>query len=341
SHMATLAREYCIPTLVGVERARALPAGAIVTVDATGMAVYAGASPELVAARRPECELFDDTAIINLLRRVLERVSPLNLLHPGEPDFAPENCRTFHDITRFAHQKAMEEMFSTGKEMKNKDHFSLRLKSNIPLQLNIIYIDQELSKFLDRKHISEDEIESIPMKAFWEGFRHEGWPAPPRPTDFKGFMTVMTTGMTAEGRPEFSENSFAILSKEYMILSLRMGYHFTTVEAMCTPEPSKNYIRMKYKDGGSSLDRRIRRVRLITDILSKMGFENSSKGDFLDSMISYDAPEAILKKLHTLGRINMMTKQLDMALSNDAIAEWYTRDYLKKLGLLEGKDGEP
>jgi hypothetical protein len=34
-----------------------------------------------------------------------------------------------------------------------------------------------------------------------------------------------------------------------------------------------------------------------------------------------------------LGRITMMTKQLDMALSNDAIAKWYTQDFAKKLGM--------
>jgi hypothetical protein len=40
-----------------------------------------------------------------------------------------------------------------------------------------------------------------------------------------------------------------------------------------------------------------------------------------------------MDKLRMLGRITMMTKQLDMALSNDAIAKWYTEDFAKKLGL--------
>lgn len=339
SHMATIAREYCIPTLVGLEDAGALPAGESVTVDATGAAIYAGAHPELAMARRPECELFDDTAIIGLLNKTLIHISPLNLVHPGDSDFIPQSCRTFHDITRFAHQKAMEEMFSTGKDVKHKERFSLRLKSDIPLQLNIIYVDQDFSQYGGKSQIGENEIESIPMKAFWDGFRKEKWPVRPPSGDFKGFVTVMTSGMTAQGQPEFSENSFAVLSKEYMILSLRMGFHFTTIEAMCTQEPSKNYIRMKYKDGGASIDRRVRRIKLIVDVLSKMGFENSSKGDFLDAMISYIGADTVCEKLRLLGRINMMTKQLDMALSNDAIAEWYTRDYIKKLGLQDAKDG--
>ena len=67
-----------------------------------------------------------------------------------------------------------------------------------------------------------------------------------------------------------------------------------------------------------------------------MGFENSSKGDFLDSRIAYVRCRDVQRKLRLLGRLTLMTKQLDMALSNDSIADWYTRDFMRKLGLKEG-----
>jgi pyruvate,water dikinase len=118
-----------------------------------------------------------------------------------------------------------------------------------------------------------------------------------------------------------------------MILSLRMGYHFSTIEAMVTPEENKNYIRMEFKDGGATIERRIRRIKLLTDILSLAGFENFSKGDFLDARMSYQDAESTVRALYLLGRLTVMTKQLDMALSNDAIARWYTNDILKKLGM--------
>jgi hypothetical protein len=57
------------------------------------------------------------------------------------------------------------------------------------------------------------------------------------------------------------------------------------------------------------------------------------KSDFLHSTISYQNKEAIARKLRLMGRLVMMTKQLDMALSNDAVARWYTNDFLKRLGL--------
>jgi pyruvate,water dikinase len=340
SHAATLAREHRLPTLVGVERARELPAGREVTVDATGAAIYAGAHPELVEVRRPEYELFEDTAIFHLLKRILAKVSPLNLLHPGDPNFTVENCRTLHDLTRFAHQKAMEEMFSQARGMEHKDRLSRRLRSNIPLGVDIIYIDQAFPQEEEKRWIEEDEIASVPMQAFWEGIKEEGWPSQPPLPDLGGFMSVLATHAANGARPEFSENSFAVLSREYMILSLRMGYHFTTLEAMCTAEPSNNYIRMQHKGGGASLERRVRRIRLLTELLARIGLEPSSQGDFLNAAISYLDPQTLLEKLRLLGRTTMITKQLDMALSNDALAQWYTEDFLKRLGLWEGGKDE-
>lgn len=330
SHMATIAREYRIPMLAGVKGVRDLPAGTPVTVDATQAVIYAGIDDELIAARRPEYELFKDTEIIDLLKRILGKISPLSLLNPSDPGFQMENCKSFHDLTRFAHQKAMEEMFAGARKMEYKDRLGRRLKSPIPLGVDIIYIDQPPPGPQERRSVEEEEIASRPMKAFWGGIREQGWPKTP-PTDLRGFMTVMANDMTRGSVPEFSENSYAILSREYMLLSLRMGYHFSTIEALCTDVESKNYIRVQYKAGGAPLDRRSRRIKLLIALLSKMGFESSGQGDFLDALITYRGCSALLSRLRQLGRISMMTKQLDMALSNDAIAQWYIEDLLKKL----------
>ena len=338
SHMATIAREYRIPTLAGVEAAGDLPSGTLVTVDATEAIIYSGLHEDLIAARQPEFELLADTDIMMLLRSIMARVSPLNLLNPADPGFSIEGCQTFHDLTRFAHQKAMEEMFSGARGLEHKDQMGLRLKTGaIPLIVDIVRLDEPPPDRKGVRFLEESEIASEPMKALWEGIKQEGWPRTP-PADVKGFMTVMANNMLQGAKPEFSENSYAVLSKQYMLLSLRMGYHFTTIEALCTETESKNYIRVQYKAGGAPLDRRLRRIKVITALLTQMGFENSSKGDFLEAMITYGTAPVLLTRLRQLGRISMMTKQLDMALSDDSIAQWYVRDLKKRLNLTN--DGE-
>jgi pyruvate,water dikinase len=338
SHMATLAREHRIPALGGVVSATELPEGARVTVDATTGVILAGEHPELVAARRPEVELFEDTAIFELLERVLVWVVPLHLLHPSAPEFRAERCQTLHDITRFAHQRAMEEIFKGATEKEPGERLGRRLETRIPLEVHLIYMDRPARGAEIRRPVNEEQLGSAPLQAFWDGVREEGWPAHARPVDLSGFVSVVSTQMGTGSREGFAKASFALLSQQYMLLSLHLGYHFTTFEAMCSDEESKNYIRMQFKGGGASTDRRVRRIALMTEILSRLGFEHASKGDFLDSLASYEDAPAILAKLRQLGRLSMLTKQLDMALSNDAVARWYTEDIARKLGLPPGTE---
>jgi hypothetical protein len=65
-----------------------------------------------------------------------------------------------------------------------------------------------------------------------------------------------------------------------------------------------------------------------------------SVGDALDSRITHLEQDAVLERLRLLGRLMIMTKQLDMALSNDEITEWYTGDFMKKLGLVSSDGSE-
>lgn len=331
SHMATLAREYGVPTMVlspqGLER------GWPVTVDATAGVVYKGICDTLIRARKEESEPLDAEPIFNLAKRILAKVSPLNLIHPTDPGFTAMNCRTFHDITRFAHQRALEEMFASGRDIARKDKLGLPLDSEIPLPVTIIYLDEELSDACrGRKSIGQDDLLCEPMKAFWAGIRKEGWPKPPA-ADLRGLTSVMGTHMTSGRQSQFLEKSYALLGREYMLLSLKMGYHFSTVEAMSTPELSKNYIRMQYMQGGAAPTKRARRIKLIETLLSRAGFQSATRGDFLETRISYQSREDILERLFLLGRLAIMTKQLDMALGNDRIVDWYIRDFSERLDL--------
>ncbi len=333
SHMATIAREYGIPAIGNLKETGMLNNGEIVTLDSTAAVVYRELHDELIDKRKPDLDLFEDIDIFNILKQISSHIAPLRLVNPKDSEFIAENCRTFHDVTRFCHQRAMEEMFYGASELKNKDRFSSKLQTDIPLAVNIIYIHKEIPEKEKNRTVDENRIESVPMSSFWRGVKAEGWPAPAKPADMKGIFGVFATTMTRTEDDRFSEKSFAILSDEYMILSLRMGYHFSTIEAMVTEQENKNYIRLEFKDGGATIERRIRRIRLLTEILAKAGFENYSKGDFLDSRLSYQDSESTKNALFLLGRLTVLTKQLDMALSNDAIAKWYTNDFLKKLGM--------
>jgi pyruvate,water dikinase len=330
SHTATLAREYRVPTIMGLPGLMRLPRGSPVTLDATEAKVYAGEHQAIVRSRWVARMTPEGDPLQRVLRRALACLSPLNLLYSSDPGFRIENCYTVHDITRFCHQKSMQELFERTTGLQAQRRVGLRLRSEIPLRMNIVCLERDAAKLRGKRWVNEEELISIPMKSFWSGIRHEGWPGP-KP-DVKGFDSARSEHPDGH-RSGFSEDSYAVLGREYMVVSLRMGYHFTTVEALSSSEPSKNFIYMQYKEGGASLDRRMRRLQLITTILTTLGFRNLGRGDTLDSRVTYLSREAILRRLHTLGRLMIMTKQLDMVLASDSITEWYTNDLMERLGL--------
>jgi len=90
--------------------------------------------------------------------------------------------------------------------------------------------------------------------------------------------------------------------------------------------------RMQLKQGGASRERRVRRVGLMADILEAMGFDNYGTAIF-STRNSAPRRRAVRDRLRSIGRLTVLTKQLDMALSGDALTRWYTEDIAKKLGL--------
>ncbi len=332
SHMATLARERGVPTLVGALGVERLSEGLEVTVDATAGKVYRGRIERLLEARLSETEPLLDEPIFVLLRSVLGRIAPLNLVHPSTPDFQIDSCRTVHDVIRFAHQRALEEMFRTAQASRSTRKIGVRLRTSIPLPVTVVHLERDLVRTARHGKVTPAAVGCPPFEAFWRGIEEEGWPRPPA-VDGRGFLSVMTNHMTRNPNAEFMEDSFAILTDDYMMVSLRMGYHFTSVEALATDDPSRNSVRMQYKEGGAAVDRRVRRIRVIDGVLRRLGFESSTAGDFLDAQLGWVTRERLTEVLGLLGRLNIMTKQLDMALASDKIAAWYEGDLTRRLGI--------
>ena len=83
-HMATVAREYRVPTIVGSGQAtQFLEAGTVVTVDADDHVIYEGAVQELLRYQLLHGRAYQETHQFRVLRRVLNLVAPLSLGDSG------------------------------------------------------------------------------------------------------------------------------------------------------------------------------------------------------------------------------------------------------------------
>ena len=110
-HMATVAREFRLPALVGLPDATAtIPNGEVITLDASNRIVYAGRVSE-VADRRRATNPMKNSPVLRMVGDAIRFISPLLLTNPKAESFTAQNCSTIHDIIRYAHEISMREMF--------------------------------------------------------------------------------------------------------------------------------------------------------------------------------------------------------------------------------------
>jgi pyruvate,water dikinase len=326
-HMASLAREHRIPAILDTGRATSLiKDGQEITVDAVNCNVYDGIVEELREfAVRDEDTFFKKTHIFETFARVLKHIVPLNLLDPDGDDFKPESCRTLHDITRFSHETAMRELFSIT-DLSADEHGAKRLSAPIPMELYLLDLGGGLKKY--DKRIYVEHLDSIPFTAFYKGLSSMPWPQP-RPLDVGGFLGAIahTAALADSEIKSTAEKSFTVISRHYMNFAIRLGYHLASAEAYASENVNDNYIRYHFRGGGSSADRRLRRVRLITEILRHMDFNVNVKGDSIEANLMKHKENDIVKRVEVLGRFTVFTKQLDMTLYNDEIVNRRIREF--------------
>lgn len=335
-HMASLAREFQVPTIVDTHEAtKLLKPGQLVTVDAVRNKIYDGLFEELIEKeKKKEESSLKQTAILKKLEEVLSAVVPLNLVDPKDESFKPQNCRTFHDITRYIHEVSIQEMFRFNEEGKaTKEGQAKRLMSELPINLYLIDLDGGLVQSeRHRKTIKPEEIVSRPMKALWKGLTHPevSWSGMVE-VDLKGFASVMLNQLSdsaAHGQT-MGNRSYALISREYTNFSSRLAYHFSTVDTYCSETKNNNYITFHFMGGGSSSDRRARRARFISGVLRALDFEVELKGDWLmGKLMKYDC-KVIEEKLDYLGRLMCCSRQLDMVMYSDGVVDWYINAFME------------
>ncbi|MFZ5812945.1 MAG: PEP/pyruvate-binding domain-containing protein [Thermodesulfobacteriota bacterium] len=329
-HLANVAREFQVPALMAVPGVlAALENGMEVTVDADGRAVYRGRVQEVLAHARPRKSPGDQTPMHAILRRVMDHITPLHLLDPSDAvGFRPEKCRTLHDITRFAHEKSVSEMFHFGEDF----HFSKRAAKQLKYKKTamkwwFINLDDGFAHDVPDRFVTLEDISSEPVHALWTGFTAVPWQGPP-PVDAKGFMSILVRAasnphLEESAQSAFSERNFFMISRHYMCLSSRFGFHFCTVEALVDERPQENYVSFQFKGGAAEFLRRRLRAEFVAGILEDHGFAIEINEDSVFARRSGGPSEEMEEALRIVGYLLMHTRQLDMIMHNRGLVAAY------------------
>ncbi len=332
-HMASLAREFRVPAIVDTGIAtQVLKNGMEVTVDAEENVVYEGIVKELLDYYLIKEIPFEDTREYRLLKQILSRVAPLNLTDPNDPNFNPEGCHTFHDILRFAHEKAVAELIELHMDKTVWENVpAKKLKTKIPLDLVLINLGGGLGPEAEKNTtISPQDITSLPMSALWKGLSAPGvWRTEPVSVDFKALMSSMTsTFQSLSSTPRYLGLNLAVVSREYLNLSLRLGYHFNMVDAYMSDNMVDNYIYFRFLGGVTEITRRTRRAQLLSKILETYDFRVDTKGDLVVARIREIGKKDVEERLEMIGRLIGFTRQLDVMLKSDKAIDYYVDQFL-------------
>jgi pyruvate,water dikinase len=328
-HMAILAREFRVPTLVDTQSAtQVLESGKVVTVDSFNARVYAGRVEPLLKDLTKNNPLFLHTPVYERLQEILRYVVPLNLVDPKLDNFNPRSCRTFHDIIRFAHEKSIEEMFKLSEREDIKKLSPVRIKTPLPLNLHLLDLGGGLKRAGNHRVLPPENVISVPFMALWKGITSPGirW-AGPIGLDVKGLLSVMAQSAT-QPSDDFWDRTLALVSSNYLNFSSRLGYHFATVDCYCGPVRNNNYITFVFKGGAADTLRRGRRVRFLGIVLEELGFEVMIKEDLVKADYRKYPEPMTEEKLGHLGRLMGCARQLDMTLADENLVAWYAQAFL-------------
>lgn len=330
SHLAAIAREYRTPAVFGLPGAASLPAGVLVTLDAEAAVLYRGAAEGLLRQAAASGAALASEPEYLTLRRLLRHIRPLSLTDPEAPDFDAAHCRTCPDIIHFAHETAVSLLLDMGAAGRKGLGTARRLREPAPFPLSLVDLGGGLAG--DGGPVALDEVTSRPLAAFLAGLlAPETW----RPGPSRLGLGDIVAGLdrTARAMAAVSGDSLALAGTDYAHITLRLGYHFSVVDALVTDRPEHNALYFRFAGGFADGDRRARRADMLAAVLSRLEFRLTRQGDLVVGRRRLIEAEEALAVLRVLGALTAYTRQLDVELSNDAEAARLAREFLALAGV--------
>jgi pyruvate, water dikinase len=336
SHMASICREFEIPTIVNTGNGSELLAnGKEVTVQANSdgeITVYDGVARKLLQKERQNSNRLRQIYEFRRQKYLMRYIAPLHLINPLEEDFVPEKCRSIHDLIRFMHEMSVQAIVSAAldqaRNLTRKKSSIHELELHLPIRMLVIDIGGALAENSGMK-VSMEQIRSKPLIAVLQGFTQTGgWSDEAVPLKGLDFLAGMARSTDVGNLSAAAGANLAVASADYVNLGLRFGYHFNMLDCYCTDQPRNNHIFFRFVGGAATITSRSLRIHFMSRVLGNFGFMTKSKGDLLVARVSNLPRKEIEKMLAGIGRLIACARQLDAALVSIEAAEDLAADFL-------------
>ncbi|MBF0463668.1 MAG: hypothetical protein HQK88_01205 [Nitrospirae bacterium] len=321
SHMANIAREFHVPTIVNTGTATSvLQNGQEITVDAEDNKVYDGTIKELIRYNITEDINFAEEREFKILKKILRYMTPLNLTDPLSGGFTSEGCQTCHDILRFIHEKGVEELTNAGryKEILH-DNGAVKLDIPIPMEICIVDIGGGLNGVNGKAQ--PEHITSIPFRAIAEGMMC--------PSVWHSSADSIAVPVAARryGRGALcrSGDNVAVVSQEYVNLTLKFGHNFTMIDSYCSENIKESHVYFRFVGG---TQKKSQLGDLIATVLRELDMRVDIKGSVIIARTDNISRPEMELLLNSLGRLTAYIQQFDTLVCDDQLVRHYSTSFL-------------
>ena len=321
SHLATVARERGIPVVVGLPP-QVIPAGTEVTVDGFQGRVLAGCL--VTKSQRPSLQqgsvVWAELAAITV---------HLTRTDPDAPDFVPEACQSVHDVVRLAHEGGVRAMLELGDRRGRGLGQARRLQLPVPFAVYVLDLGQGIQG--DGGEIAMDQVRCPPLRAVLEGLLAEPqrWPQGVYFADWQELDRVAGGLVRRDSR---TLASFALVDADFVHLGLRLGYHFSRLDALASSRSEANYVRFSLEGGGGAAAGQVVRLEVVRRILERLDFRTQAQGDRLVAVRERACAADIVAACRHVGRLAAMVRLGDVAWQTGYDVEMAVDQFFAHLG---------
>jgi len=283
SHMASVAREFRIPTIVGLgDVSKTLVPGEVVTVDADDNTVYRGCAQELLDYYQSERLSTEEEAEYRLLRGLRRAVFPLTLGKSGSATTATD-CNTLHDIVHLAHELAGDSLAHLLLSRRDLKRAGIEIDSAFG-EARLIDMGDGLTQPAGPPGGDRPQVRSVPWRSFWSGLR-EGSAAPD--AALPGAAGI--------------EKMMSLVTDDYAEIVMARPNGFDMADAMFGENRDLNYLYCRF-DGASPLGAGVRGATA-AEILTRLDFAAARTAQAVTAWISGLPAAEMAERMTIVGRL--------------------------------------
>jgi pyruvate,water dikinase len=314
---ATLAREFKIPTIVGLKDVtRRLRTGMELTVDADENVVYLGRVPEILEYYETESPEDEEEPEYRTLRRLRRFMFPLTLEEKAGPGAELGDCKSLHDLVHLAHELAGEAQFELISGLRDLDKVSTKLTAGQGIPVNVVDVGGGVAE-------SESDaggpvlrgIQSLPLRAFVNGMDQ---------------MSRQRSQSYHAGEPPATVT--ATVTEEHANIVVQRSDSFDIVDSMIGESKESNHIYCRFATRAPGNEDEGVRGTVTRDVLSRLNFAAAQSSRATSAWLS-GVPRTDMEQCLTIvGRLTAYLLETDgfgwHSVSRDSYVDGFMAQYV-------------